>query len=185
MQRSCTLHAEVMYTACRGHVHCMQRSCTLHAEVMYTACRGHVHCMQRSCTLHAEVMYTACRGHVHCMQRSCTLHAEVMYIIRSLHACSLVDIRNAYRLPSGHGTRYGARRIYVVAACWPSRMAVVHKVRAAWKSAHTLCNVCAGFHVMYMYIHETGEEEKKNIDTMHHLYVFVSQRGGGRGVEEK
>ena len=31
--------------------------------------------------------------------------------------------------------------------------------------------------------HEIGEE--KNIDTMHHLYVFVSQRGGGggRGLE--
>ena len=49
-----------------------------------------------------------------------------------------------------------------------------------------LCNVCAGFHVTY--IHEIGEEKK--IDTMHHLYVFVSQRGGGggggmEGVEEK
>ena len=50
---------------------------------------------------------------------------------------------------------------------------VVREVHAAWKSAYTLCNVCAGFHVMY--IHEIGEE--KNIHTMHHLYVFVSQRG--------
>ena len=70
-----------------------------------------------------------------------------------------------------------ARRIYVVAACWPSRIVVVCEVHAAWKSAHTLCNVCAGFHDMY--IHEIGEEEK--INTMHHLYVFVSQRGRGWG----
>ena len=60
-------------------------------------------------------------------------------------------------------------------ACWPSRMVVVREVHAAWKSAHLLCNVCAGFHVMY--IHEIGKEKK--IDTMHHLYVFVSQGGGG------
>ena len=71
-----------------------------------------------------------------------------------------------------------ARRIYVVTACWPLRMVVVREVHAAWKPAHTLCNVCAGFHVTY--IHEIGEEKKK-IDTMHHLCVFVSQRGGGGG----
>ena len=56
----------------------------------------------------------------------------------------------------------------------------MREVHGAWKSAHTLCNVLvrAGFHVSY--IHEIGEEEK-NSDTMHHLYVFVSQRGEGRG----
>ena len=70
-----------------------------------------------------------------------------------------------------------AHRIYVLAACRPSRSAVVCEVHAAWKSAPTLCNVCAGFHVTY--IHEIGAE--KNIDTMHHLYVFVSQGGGGGG----
>ena len=34
-----------------------------------------------------------------------------------------------------------------------------------------------------MYIHEIGEE--KNIDTMHHLCVFVSQGEEGEGVGEK
>ena len=57
----------------------------------------------------------------------------------------------------------------------------MREVHAAWKSAHTLCNVCAGFHVTYIY--ERGEE--KNIDTLHHLYVFVSQRGGGGGGEKR
>ena len=38
------------------------------------------------------------------------------------------------------------------------------------------CNtVCADFHVMF--ILKKGEE-KKNLDTMHHLYVLVSERGG-------
>ena len=38
------------------------------------------------------------------------------------------------------------------------------------------CNtVCADFHVIF--IHQKGEE--KNLDTMHHLYVLVSERGGG------
>ena len=67
-----------------------------------------------------------------------------------------------------------ARRIYFVAVYWPLRMVVLREVHAAWKSAHTLCNVCAGFH--FMYTHEIGEEK---IDTMHHSYVFVSQRGEG------
>ena len=52
-------------------------------------------------------------------------------------------------------------------------------MHAAWKSAHTL--YCAMYvqncHVTY--IHEIGVE--KNIDTMYHLYVFVSQGMGGGG----
>ena len=80
-------------------------------------------------------MYTACRSHVHnkiiaCMQPS----------------------RHPECIPTTVGPRYAvwARRIYVVAACWPSRMVVVREAHTVWKSAHTLCNVCAGFHVMYM-----------------------------------
>ena len=86
-------------------------------------------------------------------------------------------------IPTTVGPRHAvrARRIYAVATCWPSRMVVVREVHAAWKSAHTLCNVCAGFHVTY--VHEIGVE--KNIDTMHHLYVFVSQRGKEGGGGEK
>ena len=35
---------------------------------------------------------------------------------------------------------------------------------------------CADFHVMFT--HEKGEE-KIYIDTMHHLYLLVAERGGG------
>ena len=108
-------------------------------------------------------MYTACRSHVH--------------NIRSLHACSLVDIRNAYRQPQGHGM---ARRMYVVAACWPSRMVVVREVNAAWKSAHTLCNVCVGFHDMY--IHDIGEETNISIPCIICMCSFL-KGGGGEGRE--
>ena len=61
------------------------------------------------------------------------------------------------------------------AALWVGSVVIAREVHAAWKSAHTLCNACAGFHVMF--IHEIGEE--KSIDTMHHLYVFVSRRQEG------
>ena len=63
---------------------------------------------------------------------------------------------------------------YFVAACWPSRTEVLCEVHAAWKSAHTLCNVSTS--CTY-----TNRRRKKNSDAMHHLYVFVSQRGGGVG----
>ena len=51
-------------------------------------------------------------------------------------------------------------------------------LRASLRSMHygsTVRGVCTDFHVLY--IHEIGVE--KNIDTMHHWYVFVSQRGEG------
>ena len=51
-------------------------------------------------------------------------------------------------------------------------------LRASLRSMHygsTVRGVCTDFHVMY--IHEIGVE--KNIDTMHHWYVLVSQRGEG------
>ena len=35
---------------------------------------------------------------------------------------------------------------------------------------------CADFHVMFT--HEKGEE-KRYIDTIHHLYLLVAERGGG------
>ena len=53
---------------------------------------------------------------------------------------------------------------------------VVCEVHAAWKSAHTLCNVCAGFYIMY--IHEIGEEEK-SIQCIICMCSFL--KGGGVG----
>ena len=110
-------------------------------------------------------MYTASRGHVH------------NKIIARMQSS-----RHPECIPTTVGPRHAvrARRIYVVAACWPSRMLVVHEVHAAWKSAHTLCNVCAGFHVMY--IHEIGEEEKNRY---HASFVCVRFSKRGRGVGEK
>ena len=57
-------------------------------------------------------------------------------------------------------------------------MLVAQEIHAAWKSAHALCNVCAGFHVMY--IHEIGEEIKLSISGI--ICVFVSRGRGGGGV---
>ena len=59
-------------------------------------------------------------------------------------------------------------------------MVVAQEVHAAWKSAHTLCNVCAGFHVMY--IHEIGEEIKLSISGIICVCSFL---GGGGGVGAK
>ena len=64
----------------------------------------------------------------------------------------------------------------VHAACWPSRMVVLREVHAAWKSARTLCIVCAGFHVMH--IHEIGEEEKTSIPCIICMCSFLKE---GRG----
>ena len=72
--------------------------------------------------------------------------------------------------------RVWARRIYFVAVYWPSRMVVLREVHAAWKSARTLCNVCAGFHVMYT--HEIGEEKNR----YHASFVCVRFSKGGRGL---
>ena len=72
--------------------------------------------------------------------------------------------------------------MHLVAACWTSRMVVVREVdlHAAWKSAHT-------HFAMYVQVStsclHTQNRRRKHIDAMHHLYVFVSQRGGGGGGE--
>ena len=55
-----------------------------------------------------------------------------------------------------------------------TRMVVLHEAQhAVWKSAHTLCNACAGFHVMY--IHKIGEEKKISTPSI------ISMWGGGGG----
>ena len=56
-------------------------------------------------------------------------------------------------------------------------MVVVHEVHAAWKSAHTLCNVCAGFHVMY--IHEIGEEKNYRYQASFVCVRFSKEEGVG------
>ena len=87
------------------------------------------------------------------------------------------NCRHPECIPATVGPRYGARRINVVAACWPSHMVVVHEVHAAWKSAHTLCNVCAGFHVMY--IHEIGEEKNYQYQASFLCVRFSKEKGVG------
>ena len=115
-------------------------------------------------TLVVVRMYAACRGHVLNIYKVC------MQSSRHLE-CILTTV----------GPRYGLAEMYLVAACWPSRMVVVRKVdlHAVWKSAHTLCNVCAGFHVMYL--HEIHEGVEKIL--IHALFVCVrfSKGGGGGG----
>ena len=82
----------------------------------------------------------------------------------------------------GMGSQNQQRR-YVLAFAHGYMVRVLVRGHAAWKSAHTLRNVCAGFHVMYMYmyIHETGEERKKKY-RYHASFVCVRfSKGEGLG----
>ena len=54
-------------------------------------------------------------------------------------------------------------------------MGVLREVHAAWKSAHTLCNLCAGFHVMY--VHEI-RKEKISIPCIICMCSFLKGGGG-------
>ena len=105
-------------------------------------------------------MYTAWRSHVH--------------NIRSLHACSLVDIRNAYRQPQGHGMGSQNLRCRCVLALAHGSSA---RGTCCVESAHTLCNVCVGFHDMY--IHDIGEETNISIPCIICMCSFLKGGGGG------
>ena len=85
-----------------------------------------------------------------------------------------VDDSTVITVRHSHGIRSQNLHPRCVLAFAHGHMVILREVRNVWKSAHTLY-----VQISTSCSYAKKVKKKKCIDTMHHIYVLVSERGGG------